>query len=1126
MALLQSLRAASLLVLAALTALPANGVAPFGAEPAPEPDPVAEASDNDEGEATVDGDDDTPALPLETNRVIEFETDSATWLSLDVHPAGEGFVLEILGDLYTLPMGGGAAERLTEGPAYDSQPRYAPDGEQVVFISDRSGREGVWIMAADGSDPRKITEGSTRTEFASPSWSPDGTHVVVSRTDWGLRTFELWAYAIDGGKGIQLTKAKPKATTPRGQRHNALGAVYSPDGRYLYYARRNGGFSYNARFPLWQIARRDLVDGTEDLLTAAPGSAVRPALSPDGRYLVYGTRHRQETGLRVRDLETGQDRWLVYPITRDEQESRFTRDLLPGYAFAPDGLSVYFSGEGGIRRVRVDDGAVSAVPFTARVRQELAPALKFPYRLGMGPVKARLLQDPEISPDGARLAFSAFAQIYVHDFASGQTRAVTADGVRAFQPTWSPDGRSLVYVTWDDEGGHLWRSRTNGRGAKRLTTAPAYYADPVYTSDGKELVAVRASSYERRRREFDFGPPVAAELVRLPANGGAVQVVTVARGLRQPHRGPDPDRIYLYQWPGFFQAGASGVVSLRLDGTDREQIIKAEGPGIYSAEKAVPAEAIRLSPDGRYALIQHANQLHVAALLNTHLRNLDVKLKAPALPVVQVTDVGVDFSGWQGDEFFWTVGNSVYRRSVTSLAFGAEASTDEDEEGDEAVIQELDPAVATTVIDLYRPRHTPRGLLALTGATVVSMANDEPDARLENATVLIQDDRIMAVGDGAAVAIPEEATVLDVSGKTIVPGFIDTHAHYRPSRRVLDLSNASFLATLAYGVTTGIDVQPSTVDLLAYQDLVDAGMMIGPRVLSTGPGVFNNNEFKSAEHAEAVLTRYRDHYRVHNLKSYIAGSRKQRQWLAMAAAKLQLMPTTEGALDMKLNMTHVLDGFSGNEHNFPVVELHRDTVEFVARSGIAYTPTLLVSYGGPWTESYYYTRENPHDDPKLNRFTPYEHLARRTLRGPWFHEDEYVFKPLAAQAAKIIRAGGKVGVGAHGQLQGLGYHWELWSVASGGLSNWEALRAATRHGAEMIGVAQDVGSIAEGKLADLVVLDGSPLEDIRNTARIALVVKNGVVYDGETLDERWPEQNTLPAQWWQRQEPSIAAGGR
>src|SRR5262245_5461231 len=180
-------------------------------------------------------------LVLATTRHIEFTTDEATWLSLDLAPDGKSMLLEIAGDLYTLPIEGGEARAVLTGPAFESQPRFSPDGKWIAFLSDRSGAENVWIARPDGADAKKLSDDKD-CEFASPTWSADGRYVIVSRTNWGQSTYELWMYHVDGGAGVQLTKAKPDPKTPRNQRANALGAVASPDGRYLYYARKNGGF--------------------------------------------------------------------------------------------------------------------------------------------------------------------------------------------------------------------------------------------------------------------------------------------------------------------------------------------------------------------------------------------------------------------------------------------------------------------------------------------------------------------------------------------------------------------------------------------------------------------------------------------------------------------------------------------------------------------------------------------------------------------------------------------------------------------------------------------------------------------------------------------------------------------
>ena len=332
-------------------------------------------------------------LPLEGSREIAFQTDAVTWLSLDVSPDGSTIVMEAVGDLYVLPIEGGAARRITSGMAFDSQPKFSPDGERIAFVSDRDGSEDLWIANADGSELGNLSSNGGTVEFASPSWSPDGTHVVASRTKWGLRTFELWAYHVDGGSGVQITEAKSGSDTPSDERANALGAVYSPKGRYLYYARKDGGFDYDVRLPLWQIVRLDLRNGSEDTLTGAQGSAMRPVLSPDGSLLTYVTRYRGDSGLRLRDLQTGKDRWLAYPAQRDDQESRFTRDLFPGYAFTPGRLSGHLHQRGRHPSRRYGDGRDLIHSFHARCQtvHRSAPVFSLPLRArpGEGPSRAR-----------------------------------------------------------------------------------------------------------------------------------------------------------------------------------------------------------------------------------------------------------------------------------------------------------------------------------------------------------------------------------------------------------------------------------------------------------------------------------------------------------------------------------------------------------------------------------------------------------------------------------------------------------------------------------------------------------------------------------------------------------------
>ncbi|HEY7409594.1 MAG TPA: amidohydrolase family protein [Vicinamibacteria bacterium] len=1062
-------------------------------------------------------------LPLKATRSFDFEVDEGTWLSLDASPDGKTLVFDLLGDLYTLPIEGGEARRLTGGLPMDSQPRFSPDGRSLAFLSDRGGSENLWVARADGSEPRALSEDEA-AEFASPAWTPDGQYVVVSRATTGMPTMELWMYHVKGGGGLQVTKAKAKPDALKNQQHNALGVAASPDGRFLYYARRMGGFEYNTSFPMWQVARRDRVTGDEDVVTQAPGSGFRPALSPDGRTLLYGTRHDAQTELRARDLVTGDDRRVLYPVQRDDQESRYTRDLLPGYAFLPGGEEIVLSYGGRIHRVRVASGEARPVPFRAKVTMAAGPLLRFPYRLEEGPVRARLVQDPTYSPDGKRVAFSALTRLYVMDAPAGAPRPFGGASEPAFQPVWSPDGQWIAYVTWTADGGHVWKARADGSGtAQRLTTAPGYYSDPAWSRDGTRLVALRGSRYMRVRSPIDFPGVLPLDVVWVPAQGGEATLVAPSRGLGKPHFGPEADRIYLYAGG---DEGGAGLVSMRFDGTDRREHLKVTGPGAYSDEKPVGASDVRISPDGNW-VVAHAqgSQLYVMPMPRLGGAAPTVNVGKPAVPSKRVTDVGADYFHWTdgGRALAWAVGATVYRQRLDTVSFDkpkAEEGEKKEAKGGKAKApakgtdeEKEEPRLYESfTVTLEAPRARPRGALLLRGARVVTMKGDEV---IEEGDVLVVDDRIAGVGRRGTLAVPPEARVEDVAGKTIVPGFVDTHAHWFEIRRgILDTQNWAFLANLAYGVTAGLDVQTATNDMFAYQDMVEMGSILGPRAHSTGPGIFSDNAFKSAKEAKNVLRRYRDHYRTRNLKSYLVGNRKQRQYVTEAARELQMMPTTEGALDLKLDLTHLADGFTGSEHALPIVPLYEDVVEAFARGGTGYTPTLLVSYGGPFAENYFYTTEEVHDDAKLNRFVPPEVLDQNTRRVKWFRKDEHVFPRLAEQAAKIVRAGGRVGVGSHGQLQGLGYHWELRALAEGGLTPHEVLRAATLHGAEIVGFAQDVGSLEAGKKADLVVLDQNPLTDIRNTNTIRYVVKNGEMFAGDTLEQLWPEKKAAPKLWW------------
>ena len=1111
-------------------------------------------------------------LPLKPTRTIAFTTNEGSWMSVDVHPSGETIAFDLMGDIYTLPITGGTATPVTKGMAFESHPRFSPDGNKILFTSDRSGSDNIWIIDRVKEDTTQLTRERVE-DFPAAFWTPDGEYIIASK---GRRTPKLVMYHKDGGGGT------PLIDQPAGLK--TIDPFVDPKGRYVYFSMRNGSWNYNAALPQYQIGYYDRDNARMSALTSRYGSAFTPTLSKDGQWMVYGSRYQDKTGLILRNMKTGEEKWLAYPVQRDEQESIAPLGVLPGMAFTPDSKFVLTSYNGKLWKISVPDGKATEIPFTVNLSLEMGPRLDFKYPVtDTTHALVTQIRDAAPSPDGKQLAFTALNRLYVMDYPNGTPKRLTTNEFTEANPIWSPDGKQLAFVSWnDDKGGDIWKIQFPDASTKvkntpkspvltKLTTTSAFYIDLGWSPNNR-IVFSRSSARIYQETISPFLSGAEMELCWMPATGGDITVIDKANGRGNPHfAAAFPDRLFL-------NGGGGSLLSVKWDGTDEKTHVKVTGitpygsvveddenplhikrpvygrnamtflnhcmlrePKAAEREMQMPASAsvITMAPQGFKALAQVNNDIYVVTVPMTG-KPVSINVAEPTasnFPSRRLTEIGGEFPYWEanGQRVHWSIGNGHFVYDIKkaeafddSVKLAKKADEKKKAAGikDSTATAKADSASKKPAdkkdpryepeelqVKVYFQRDMPGGTILLKNARIITMKGEQI---IEKGDLLIEKNRIVAIGSSGSVNSPVNAHVIDCAGKTVVPGFVDVHSHMWPYWGLHKNQAWVYSANLAYGVTTTRDPQTATTDVLTYGDMVEAGQIVGPRIYSTGPGVgYWMYNLKDLDQTRRILKQYSKYYNTKTIKMYLTGNRLHRQWVITAAKEQQLMPTTEGGLDFKLNMTNLFDGYPGHEHSLPIYPLYKDVTKTIAESKMTVTPTLLVSYGGPWAENYYFENESPTYDPKLNYFTPYEELAEKSRRRNqgWFRPEEHVFQKHAETMNSIVKQGGLAGVGSHGQLQGLGYHWELWSIQSGGMSNHDALKVATIKGAEAIGLDKDLGSLEEGKLADIVILDKNPLENIRHTNTIRYVIMNGRVYQCDTLDEIYPNQRKLKKEW-------------
>ncbi|MES2442428.1 MAG: amidohydrolase family protein [Pseudomonadota bacterium] len=1039
---------------------------------------------------------DVNAPPGLATRTVRIAVDNGTWMNVDVSRDGSRIAFDLLGDIYTMPIAGGAPTRIAEGLAYEHQPRFSPDGKRIAFTSDRGGGDNIWIMNADGSDKRQLTKEDFRL-LNQPSWSPDGRFVTAKKhftTGRSLGTGEVWLYHVSGGAGVQLVKRASE------QLQKELGEpIYAPDGKHIYYTRNvtpGPIFEYaqNSRTDLFDIERYDIDTGEVTTTVSGVGGSVRPTPSPDGKAMGFVRREHGKTTLWVKDLITGVERRIYDALDRDVQETWAVTGVYPNMAWTPDSQAMVFWAGGKIRRANADGSGAREIPFRVDDTRVVIDATHPAVEIAPDRFRTKMPRWAMVSPDGRQVVFETLGKLWVKPAAGGAARRLVKGDEAEMElwPTWSRDGKSIAFVGWTDAGlGHVRTVAAAGGAARDVTTSAGHYARPNFSPDGRTIVFESGQGGFLTARRGSENPGI----YRVAAAGGTPARITKDGG--EPQFGAANDRVFMVA----NDKGKRQLVSTDLNG---------EAKRVHATGELV--NDYQVSPSGEYFAFRQNYQAFVMPLM-PGAQNVDVGPKGGPMPATRVSADGADFINWSNDgrAIHWSLGPTLYTASTDALFRSAPGGDDDPK----FVAPKTGVSLAMDVA-----ADKPTGIVALTGARIVTMASKDGGI-IDDGTILIRGDRIVAVGPRASVQVPAGAKTVDVAGKTIIPGLVDAHAHGSYGEDdVIPQQNWESIVNLAMGATTIHNPSSRAAEVFPASEMQRAGKIISPRVFSTGEIIYGAKspdvyaEINSYEDALADVRRLRAQGAM-SVKNYNQPRREQRQMVVAAAQAEGMEVVPEGGSLYTMDVTLIQDGNSTVEHNVPAEVFYDDFVSFWAQTKTNYTPTLVVTYGGPAGDPYWRAHSEVWKHPLLSKHAPPALLEAQNVRRPIAPESDYVDADSAREAKKLADRGVQVSIGAHGQQAGLGPHWEMWSFVRGGWAPIDALRAGTIMSATSLGYAKDVGSLEVGKLADLLVLDADPTVDIRNSDKIHRVMLGGRLYDPVTMDEVVTGDRKRAPYWWE-----------
>lgn len=1006
-----------------------------------------------------------------------------TWMNVDISPDGETLVFDLLGDIYTLPIEGGEAKALMTDIAWQMQPRFSPDGKHIAFTSDEDGGDNLWIMKADGSEGKAVSSETFRL-LNSPAWSPDGNYIVGRKHFTGSRSLgagEVWMYHKTGGNGVMLTK-RPNQQKDLGE------PAFSPDGKYVYFSQdatpgKTFHYSKDSEKGIYKIKRLDLATGEIKVIISGKGGAIRPVPSPDGKYLAYISRDDFQSNLYLYDLKSGKESLIFEGLDRDMQETWAIHGVYPNMAWLPNSEGMVFWSGGQINKLDLASKQSSVIPFHVKTEKKIQTALRFQQDVDQDNFDVKMLRDVEISPNGRQVVYESMGHIYTRNIANGKAKGKAKRLTKQkshfeLNPSFSRDGKYIVYSTWNDNKlGEIRIVSARGGKSKVLTKEPGKYIEPSFSPDGKTIVFRKVSGGYITDPTWGLNPGIYTMSVK----GGTPKLITESGSL--PHFGSHNDRIYLLR-----DGDKPQLVKVNLNRSANAEQEQAIYQGKFATE-------YKVSPDGKYLAFAERFKVFVTPFVERG-QVIDIGPKAKNLPVKKLSMRAGESINWNGksNELYWSLGPDLYQASVSGL-FDISEAEKADNKSQEPV---------KTYLGYKEKADKPSGRVAFVGGKVITMEGEQV---IDNGVVVVEGNKIIAVGKQGQVDVPADAKIIDATGKSVMPGLIDAHAHGpQGSYEIIPQQNWKNYAGLALGVTTVHDPSNDTTEFFAASEMQKAGDIVGPRLFSTGSILYGatvagyTSHVDSLDDAKFHIERLKK-AGVFSVKSYNQPRRNQRQQMVQAAREAEIMVVPEGGSLLQHNLSMIVDGHTTLEHSISTAKIYDDIRQLWSQSEMAYTPTMGVAYGGISGEHFWYDTTDVWKHPRLSQYVPSEFLDPRSMRRTKAPHHHYNHINVAKVAKEMQDLGVEVNSGGHGQREGLAMHWEMWMMAQGGMSPLNAIRTATMSPAKTLGLDSQLGSLTVGKLADILVVDGDVSQDIRLSDRVVYTMVNGRLYDAETMDE-------------------------